>query len=56
MGKIKKFISTLMAGMTLFSMAPVNAETYNAEPAEAETIQAENPETSDSTKIGGGGY
>ena len=55
MRKICKIISALMAGLTLFSMAPVNAETYTGEVVEDEVTQTESPETSNSTKISGGG-
>ena len=56
MRKLRKIISALMAGMTLFAMVPVNAETYNGEAVEDEVTQTESPETSNSTKISGGGY
>ena len=55
MRKLRKIISALMAGMTLFTMVPVNAETYNGEAVEVEVTQPESPETSNSTKISGGG-
>ena len=55
MRKLRKIISALMAGMTLFAMVPVNAETYNGEAVEDEVTQAESPETSNSTKNSGGG-
>ena len=56
MRKICKIISALMAGLTLCSMAPVNAEKYTGEVVEDEVTQTESPETSNSTKISGGGY
>ena len=52
MQKIQKFISALMAGMTLFSMAPVNAETYNSSAIEDNVTQAESPETSEKSAGG----
>lgn len=55
MRKIRKFLSALMAGMTLFAMVPVNAETYNGKAIEDEVAQAESPEASNSTKISGEG-
>ena len=56
MRKLRKIISVLMAGLTLCSMAPVNAETYNTDTTD-EAVQAETPESSDSTKNQrGGGY
>ena len=55
MTKLRRLFSAVMAGLTLFSMAPVNAETYNGEIAEDEVTQTESPETSNSTKKRGGG-
>ena len=55
MRKIRKFLSALMAGMTLFAMVPVNAETYNGKAIEDEVAQAESPEATNSTKISGEG-
>ena len=40
MGKFKKIISAIMAGMTLFSMAPVNAESCNGEVETTQTSES----------------
>ena len=40
MGKFKRLISGFLAGLSLVSMVPVNAETYRKEPGITETAES----------------